>query len=342
MPKKVKEDLDFFYLDKKNKNSKNKVKKPVKKVTKKRTSVKQKENNEEDIFKFDDEIVIGLTPKNEKQDKKNVKKNTKKKTNNKKIKNNNKKVDEKKVKKNKNILKILKWGFIFTILITAIILFLMSPLFNIKKISINGNAKITNEEMISLSRINIDENIFKLNKKEVTQNIKENAYIESIKISRKLPDEIIVTVKERVATYMLEFANGFVYINNQGYMLEITEEKLNVPKIRDFATPIEQIKVGNRLVKEDLQKLETVLKIMKSAESNGINELITDISIKDEENYVLILEGENKTVYLGDATSINTRMLYLQKIIEENKGKSGEAFINMDINKKNVFFREKV
>lgn len=50
-----------------------------------------------------------------------------------------------------------------------------------------------------------------------------------------------------------------------------------------------------------------------------------------------------KTVYLGNASDINTRMLYLKGIIEEEKGIEGDVIINGELNsERGVIFRRKV
>ncbi len=218
----------------------------------------------------------------------------------------------------------------------------MSPIFNIKNIVVSNNKAITAEEIISLSGITIEENLFKIRLGQVQKNIKENAYIENVQIKRKLPSELQIIVEERTPTYMLEFVNSFVYINNQGYMLEVSENKLEVPIIIGYETSLEEIKAGSRLCKNDLYKLETVLSIMETANSYEIGNYITKISIADKNNYTLILEEEKKTVYLGDASNINTRIMYLKEIIELEKGIESEVFINGDINEDDVYTREKV
>lgn len=151
----------------------------------------------------------------------------------------------------------------------------------------------------------------------------------------------MIKIKERKATFILEYANSYAYINNQGYILEITQEKLNLPIIAGYVTNAEEIKEGSRLVYEDLEKLETVLKIIESANSNGISELITKIDIQDKQNYILVLENEKKTVYLGDASNLSNRMLYLKAVLEEEKNIEGEIFINGDLHKEVVYFRKK-
>ena len=63
---------------------------------------------------------------------------------------------------------------------------------------------------------------------------------------------------------MITFANAYAYINNQGYFVEISKEKLELPIITGYATKEEDIQLGERLCTEDLQKLDDILQIMKA------------------------------------------------------------------------------
>ncbi len=253
---------------------------------------------------------------------------------NKKPKKNNKNKQPKLKKKNK--VKV----FIFLIfLIILLVLLCSSSLFDIKSIEIYGNNRISKEKIISLSKLEQHTNIFRFNKNEVVEDIKENAYIESIKVNRSLPSTVKITVEEREPTYMLQFADSFVYINTQGYMLEISNEKLNVPILVGFSTDLSNIKAGNRINLDDLKKMDMVLKIYETAKSNDIGELISKIDISNEKNYTITLDSEEKVVYLGDASDLNTRILYLKSILEVSKGKKGEIFLNVDLNSQNAYFR---
>lgn len=294
---------------------------------------KQKENEK---FDLDNEIVIGLKEKTKN------KKRAEKKSAPKKKKYKNKQEEERAKKKKKRILKLVKWLTILGILAGTIIFFLLSPLFNILEIKVVGNQKITSEKIINMSGIIINENAFKIDTKQAIINILQEPYIEKVEIKRVLPSTIEIQVKERQATFMLEFANGYVYINNQGYMLEISEEKLEIPIITGYITPVENIVPGNRLQTEDLKKMKAVLKIMETARSNEIEKMITKIDISNDRNYTLILEGEGKTAYLGDASNINTRIQYLKLVLEKEQGKRGEVFVNQDVNTEGAIFREEV
>lgn len=308
----------------KRKNEKIKNKNTTKKS--KTTKTKKKTKNKEEEF----ELKLGI--EDEKVKPKKKKKKTKKLT----------KKQEIARKKRKAFLRLVKWATLILLLIGGGIGFLLSSFFNIKKIEIVGNNKLTRDEAISLSQIEIEENTFKLSKNKIKKNIKQNAYVESVKIKRNLPSTILIEIEERVPTYMITFANAYAYINNQGYFVEISKEKLELPIITGYATKEEDIQLGERLCTEDLQKLDDILQIMKAAESNEIANIVTKINISDKQDYVLELKSEKKTVHVGDTSNLSTKMLYIKEIIEQNKKIEGEILVNTDLNNKWAIFRKKV
>ena len=251
---------------------------------------------------------------------------------------------EKSKKKRKLILKIIKWLTLLAIIIGGTIYAMLSPIFNIKEVEVIGNSKISSETIISLSGITIDQNMFSFRTSNVRESIKNNAYIDTVEIHRDLPDKISLVVTERKTTYMIKFGNAYAYINNQGYILEITDKEEAVPIITGYETLDENIQEGNRLNTEDLEKLNDVLKIMEAASSSGNNlkNLITKIDISDKSNYILDLKTQKKQIYFGDATNLSTKMLWIDQILGEEKKSEGILYLNMDLNTDRPYFREKI
>lgn len=292
----------------------------------------------------DDEIII-VNKKTSKDSKNNKKskavKNTASKNKAKKDKD-EKKAEEKAIKSANEKEKKFPIIIILFLILIVVILILSSDLFNIKNIEVIGNSILSSEKIISVSQIEKENNIFRTNKKSVKEKLKEEAYVEKVKIHFKLPNTVQIEIVERLPKFMLQFADSFVYINNQGYMLQISNEPLSLPVIVGFVTDLSNIREGNRLDLEDLKKMEKIIKVFEVAKANDIANLITKIDISDENNYTLLLEGEGKKAYLGNCTELNTRMLLLKKIVELEKGKNGEVFLNVDLNNDDVYFRESV
>ena len=329
MPRKTKEgNIDLFYMDKvegaNKKNAPRKTKTKSKKVNKKK--------NQEDIFNFDDEIVIGISDKKTKEKNKS------------KVKNEVKPKMKKKKKRKSFILFLIKWTSILLLFVGTIIFILTTPMFNIKKININGIEQLTEEQILSLSGLKLNENIFKNLKSKISDNIKQNPYAESVTIKRKLPDTLEITIKERQKSYMLKFVNGYVYIDTQGYILEISENKLELPIISGYKTEEDKITVGNRLNNDDLENLNNVLKITESLLGIEISKnQITNIDISNKDDYTVYIENEKKTIHFGDASNLSNKILYVKAMIESEKQKEGDIFVNGDLNNKfRPFFREKV
>lgn len=343
---------------KKSKKTKSSKENSNQKNTKPKTKAKSRDKKQPDKEVEDQDVIIKskymqnyeeTEENNEHQTKQKSKTNNK---NNKKRKISNSKPTNTKLtkkqqaqkKRRKRIIKVVKWLTLIGIIIAGIIYAMLSPIFNIKNITVSGNAKISSETIISLSGLNIEQNIFNFRTSNITDNIKQNAYIDSVEIRRQLPDEVQIAVQERVAKYMLTLGNAYVYINNQGYILEITSTKGDFPLIVGYETPEEQIQEGNRLNTEDLEKLNDVLRIMEAASSVGenITNLVTQIDISDKSNYILTLEKEKKKIYLGDTANLSTKMLWINELLETEKGNEGIIYLNLDLNTESPYFREKV
>ena len=340
--KKQYEEVNLLYLNEK------KADKKKKKNQKKKNKPEKDQSTQ--LFDFDNEIIIGMKklPEEEKKSKKKKKKSVNKSNIAKQKKETSPNKDPQKEEtskthhKNKRVRTFVKCITIITLIVGIALFLLESPMLNILEIKVENNEKLSSEEIIALSEIKIGDNIFKTNRLSVERKLKQNSYIESISLNRDLPSTITIVVKERKATYMLQTNDEkYAYINNQGYILEMNDETANLPKLTSYTT--EDLYSVQRLNNQDLEKLEIVLKIMETANGNQIGDLITEIDIASKNNIILRLESEKKTIYLGDASDINTKMLYIKATLENEKDVEGELFMDGETNKEGEYlFREKV
>ena len=292
--------------------------------------IKEMKKNEETEFDFDTETVINMTNKNNKNFMKK---------NNAAISKNQRKI----AKKKKRVKRIIKWTSLALIIIAGAIFAFASPLFNITQIEVINTNLLSKDKVISLSGIKKDQNIFRFLKSDVIKKIKEDPYVQDVKINRQLPNKVQIDIEERQRNFSLEFLNGYAYINNQGYILEISQDKLNLPVIKGASTEENNITPGKRLEQKGLEKLEVAIKIMTIAKENELDEKVTSIDISNKNEYILYLESEKKTVYLGNQENLTTKMLYTKKIIEKESGNEGTIYVNGDFtNKFKAYFRQKV
>lgn len=336
MAKKAKEaDVNLYYL----KNGQEvEIKKDSiddlmkrKKAREREKRIKEKNaKQEEKSFDLETETVIQMTNKNKiaKEEKKRKELSQK---------------ERKRKKRNKKIKFFLKLFLAIGFLVGGGVFAFTSPIFNIKDIQVLNNSQVSSETIISLSNLKTEDNIFRYVSSQVAQKIKENAYIEDVKVNRKLPGTIQIEVTERIASYAIDFMGKYAYINTQGYILEISDDNKGLPVIQGVSTKEEEITPNQRLAKEDLERLEGIIKIMNIAKENNLDTEVTSIDITNENEYSLYLEKEKKKIHLGDNSNLSNKMIHAVAIIEQTKGQEGEIFVNGDLNNKfRPYFKLKV
>ena len=246
-------------------------------------------------------------------------------------------------KRHRKVRAILRVIVIVATIAGGITFVLVSPIFNVIDIEVTNNNQVSEEEIVYLSGLHLNQNLFRFSSNRVTRNLRQNPYIQAVEIKRNFPNRVELIVRERERNFNIILEEGIAYINNQGFILEIAYERVDVPTIIGIRTPEENIEPGNRLGKEDLERLEIVLRIMNAFRSVDLADKVTSIDITSTFNYVIFMEEEMKTIHLGDASNLSNRILWVQGILEKNVGKEGEIFVDGDLNNRfRPRFKEKV
>ncbi len=281
--------------------------------------MRKKKNRDEE------EIIIGYNTK-KKKDKPPKKKDKKSKR--------KKKNTWRKVKK--VLLLLLKIILIIGILAGIGAFLFVSPVFNITEIRVENSNKISENTYISLSEIQIGENIFRISKSKIIEQIKQESYVENVEVKREYPGTVVITVTERTPAYMIEKNGGmYAYIDKNGYNLETTTQALDIPILKGTITDIENLETGARISDEDLSKFNDLIRIMDGIKNNNIQEKLLSVDISDDKNYILEFKNSNKKVILGDTSELSTKMLWIKYFMEKSEEEAGTVHLN-DI--ENVYF----
>ena len=315
--------LDNLYynqsLDKRENEAKKQQRKKAKDREKRIKETQKKRENTIQGFDFETETVIGMTNKNNQRKRQAIQKQMQQQ-------------ERKKQKKRKRIKRIIQTMTILCLLAGGVTFALISPIFNIQEVQVVGNQLVQADTIVSLSGLSKNQNIFKFINLQIERKIKENPYIQEAKVKRIFPNAVQIQVEERQRNFNIEFMNKYAYINNQGYILEIANNKLDVPVIQGIKTSEENVVEGKRLETEDLEKLETVIQIVTIWKTNNIEQVINNIDITDKNEYKLYVEQEKKTIYLGDKSNMNNKILWVQAIMNDNKDLEGEIYVDGDLN----------
>ena len=114
------------------------------------------------------------------------------------------------------LLRFLSFLVICSAIVAALILF-----FKIQKIVVSGNQRYTEQEIIDCTGVEYGDNMFLLNKFAITGQItRQLPYVESVQISRGLPDTLVITVEECQAVVAIEQGDGVWLMSLGGKLLE--------------------------------------------------------------------------------------------------------------------------
>ncbi|WP_027624719.1 cell division protein FtsQ/DivIB [Clostridium lundense] len=237
---------------------------------------------------------------------------------------------------------IKKCILLLTLLVSTLTaLCLKHPYFNIKKIEIINNKNIPKEEIAKLSGIFKGDNIFYINMDRIKKGILTNPYILDLEVKKKLPDTIIINVKEREATFYGEKNGRFVVIDKNGVVLENRKDikNMNLVKLQGF--DFEKTEVGKPILSKDDRRLQLVCNMSSLIGNKKDNYKIALVDIQDV-NDIKLYYG-NFLIKLGNDGDLDKKLnkafnILLQK--EEVKlAKKGYIDVSFDGNP--VVFLEK-
>lgn len=280
---------------------------------------KKKKNKEDNL---EEEIIIGYNSKKMDNPPKKKKKKKKEKVN---VKRKSKtKTKKKKTKKKKGIFKkVLKILIKISIVLgiaTGIILFLfVSPVFNISEITVSGAKEINESVYIAMTGIEVNDNIFEVNKVSGEDTIKKEPYVEDVEIKRIYPNKIEIAVTERKAIYIAEEDGKFYYLDKNGYVLESSFAAIDLLIIKGCSTRLENIEIGGRIDDKDLERFNDLIKIIDAIQNNEINAKLTSIDVSDNSNYILEFSEENKTIMLGNVSNLSAKMAWINLFMTDKK-----------------------
>ncbi|WP_164215379.1 cell division protein FtsQ/DivIB [Virgibacillus sp. YIM 98842] len=125
----------------------------------------------------------------------------------------------KQARKKKANRRLVFYLSIFFFLI-SIIVYLQSPLSYIKTIEVTGNTFLTDEEVIEISELQTNTNIWTINKEEIAEQMKDNPIVESAEVNRILPRTVEISLKEFEHVGYVEEENSYSPILRNGNILE--------------------------------------------------------------------------------------------------------------------------
>lgn len=246
---------------------------------------------------------------------------------------------ESKKRKESGIKNVLITLFLVVLGVISLIFLLTSNIFNVKSIEIKNIKTLSKEKIEKDSRIVKGRNIFLQRYFKGVHELKKNPKIKDVKIIPLLPDKIEIEVSEREEVYQISDKKGYYILDNQGYILRRTDE---IQQRMMIIGLVKEVEGKSRLSLEELYELEKVNSIRNVLGQYELLNRVTSIEKKDRV-YILELRDEKKKIILENKlTELRAQIAMSKTILEIEKDKEGEIFLEKNSKRQYMIFREKI
>lgn len=145
-------------------------------------------------------------------------------------------------------------------------LFSENPRFEIQHLEISSDGTLTEDLIREYTGLREGANLFAVTFDDIKQNLGAVPDIESVYIERKLPNALIVNVKERVPVAQITGANKSNYpylVDRYGYVIRYRRSAATLPLIKGID---EELRLGRKVEHRDI---ENALKIIALCDSSN-------------------------------------------------------------------------
>lgn len=131
-----------------------------------------------------------------------------------------------KKKRRKKRAKVVFFGLLFVLMMLTLAILSVTVFFNAETILVEGNHRYTAEELLEIGDLQIGQNLFRLDKFEVIDQMKSLPYVKTVTIKRKLPNTLTIKVVENQPVVWIKTDTGAAFLNEEYRVLEL----LNLPE----------------------------------------------------------------------------------------------------------------
>ena len=191
-------------------------------------------------------------------------------------------------------------------LVVVALIFVMSVLFRVNNISVEGNTHYTDEEIIRAIDIEEGDNLFFFDRFAALSRVfAKLPYIEEITIERALPDRVIIEVIESKALAYIPLGDENWTIDHNCKVLGKTAEGEETGLLKVEGLSPGTLLIGEQLTMSDgsTEPVEYLTEVLYQIQERGLYSNISGVDFSDLSN-VQFSYGGKYAVYLGGNSNI--------------------------------------
>ena len=191
----------------------------------------------------------------------------------------------------------------------------MSPIFNVRNITVKGNSQLDSKYVIEASGIKTGVHLVFTPFFEAKKNLEQTAYISSAEIKYHFPWNIEIIIDEKMPIVYYAFADGYAGINIDGYVTDIIQ-------VIDYPLPIAEgitlssYKIGEKpnLGKTTREQIECLTEVAQELADAGLSADIKTINVRNINN-ILLQSANGLNIKCGDNSELKYKFSVLKEVL---------------------------
>ncbi len=201
---------------------------------------------------------------------------------------------------------------VFAVLVIIGIM-LFTPMFNISKVVVKGNAKVSNDNIVQTGRIFAGDNIWLFKLEDAEKRIEKIPYVDDVTITREFPNKIKVSVKESKPYGYVNLEKMFLIVDRDGKILEQTTK---TPKnlIEIVVSKPSSTTPGTRFVEKGTSAGKYYELIIDQLKKSGYEKSTNKIEIKSDD---IRFRYNGLLIIVGDTEKLDYKFDFIKTFLKE-------------------------
>ena len=218
-------------------------------------------------------------------------------------------------------LPISRRGGLVLLVITTVLLAMLKlanwlnaqEVFTLKKIEVEGNRFVTEDEILKMVRLDATKSVFELDLKAIAQQLSKHPFIVKALVNRRLPDNLVIRVVEKEPLALLNTGTLSI-LDDHGNPLPnpLAFEPVDLPVISNMA-------VTGEHAADNMKHVIEFLNVTKESYFPLYSQL-SEVSFSPRTGlYVYLMEGSVPVLFgQGNYAGKNEKLLEVLKIIQKD------------------------
>lgn len=208
--------------------------------------------------------------------------------------------------------------------------------FKVSVIRISGETRYSDSELLSAVHIKTGDNLFFINKFAIINNLFDKfVYLDEIRIRRRLPSTIEVSVTECVPVAAVNQADTYYLVDKKGKILEKTTSAKagKLPKIQGI--DLNGVQIGQNLNSLQNERVEPLFQFIDQLDEKKIISKVNYINVDKLYDVRMGYQGRFD-VYFGNMEDMERKLRFLLSV-EKRLSPSDKGIIDLTDEKKAYF-----